>query len=113
MDGNKWADEFGVAITVSDNSGNILYMNGKSASTFAKQGGKSLEGTSLRDCHKPESWMKILEILETGKANCYTIEKHGVKKMIYQAPWYENGIAAGLVELSMEIPFTMDHFVRS
>jgi len=113
MDGNRWADEFGVAITVSDNSGNILYMNGKSASTFAKQGGKSLEGTSLRDCHKPESWLKILEILETGKANCYTIEKQGVKKMIYQGPWYANGIAAGLVELSMEIPFTMDHFVRS
>jgi transcriptional regulator with PAS, ATPase and Fis domain len=113
MDGIKWADELGVAITVSDNSGKILYMNGKSASTFAKQGGKSLEGTSLRDCHKPESWMKILEILETGEANCYTIEKEGIKKLIYQAPWYEDGIAAGLVELSMEIPFTMAHFVRS
>ena len=113
MDGINWADELGVAITVSDNSGKILYMNGKSASTFAKQGGKSLEGTNLSNCHKPESWMKILEILETGKANCYTIEKNGVKKMIYQAPWFKDGTTAGLVELSMEIPFTMSHFVRS
>ena len=113
MDGINWADELEVAITVSDSSGKILYMNGKSASTFANQGGKLLEGTSLSDCHKPESWLKILEILETGKANCYTIEKNGVKKMIYQAPWFKNGTPAGLVELSMEIPFTMSHFVRS
>lgn len=113
MDGINWADELGVAITVSDSSGKIVYMNRKSASTFSKQGGKSLEGTSLRDCHKPESWQKIIQILETGKGNCYTIEKNGVKKMIYQAPWYEDGTVAGLVELSMEIPFTMDHFIRS
>ena len=32
--------------------------------------------------------------------------------MIYQAPWYEDGILAGLVELSLEIPFNMDHFIR-
>jgi len=113
MDGINWADELGVAITVSDNSGKILYMNGKSASTFLKQGGKSLEGTNLRECHKPESWMKILQILETRQANCYTIEKNGIKKMIYQAPWYDNGAVAGLVELSMEVPFNMDHFIRS
>lgn len=113
MEGINWADGLGVAVTVSDSSGKILYMNEKAASTFVKQGGKLLEGTSLRECHKPESWQKILEILKSGKANCYTIEKEGVRKMIYQAPWYENGIVAGLVELSMEIPFNMDHFIRS
>lgn len=113
MDTINWAEELGVAITVSDSSGKILYMNRKSASTFSKQGGKSLEGTRLRECHKPESWLKILDILETGRANCYTIEKDGVKKMIYQAPWYEKGTVAGLVELSIEIPFNMDHFIRS
>lgn len=108
----NWAGELGVAITVSDTSGKILYMNGKSVSIFERQGGKSLVGTNLSQCHKPESWSKILEILETGKANSYTIEKNGLKKLIYQAPWYENGIVAGLVELSMEIPVNMDHFVR-
>jgi transcriptional regulator with PAS, ATPase and Fis domain len=112
MNGINWAEELGVAITVSDRSGNIVYMNEKSAATFATQGGKTLEGSSLRECHKPESWQKICQILDTGKANCYTIEKKGVKKMIYQAPWFENGSVAGLVELSIEIPFTMDHFIR-
>lgn len=108
----NWAGELGVAITVSDTSGKILYMNDKSVSTFKLQGGKSLVGTNLSQCHKPESWSKILEILETGKANSYTIEKNGLKKLIYQAPWYENGKTAGLVELSIEIPAIMDHFVR-
>ncbi|MCU0459431.1 MAG: hypothetical protein MUE37_10135 [Bacteroidales bacterium] len=112
MNSINWAEELGVAITVSDRSGNIVYMNGKSASTFSEQGGKTLEGSSLKDCHKPESWNKILRILDTEKANCYTIEKGGVKKLIFQAPWYENGSVAGLVELSMEIPYTMEHFVR-
>jgi transcriptional regulator with PAS, ATPase and Fis domain len=113
MKGINWAEELGVAITVSDTEGKILYMNGRSASTFAKQGGRALVGSSLTACHKPESWQKILQILKTESTNCYTIEKNGVKKMIYQVPWYREGTVAGLVELSMEIPFKMDHFVRS
>lgn len=113
MNGIAWAEGLDVAITVSDAEGNIIYMNGRSATTFSKYGGKSLEGTSLRECHKPESWQKILRILDTGRANCYTIEKEGVKKLIYQAPWYEDGQVAGLVELSMVVPQQMDHFIRT
>ncbi len=113
MDSITWADGLEVAITVSDMSGKIIYMNGKSATTFAKQGGKSLVGTNLSECHKPESWQTILRILDTEKTNCYTIEKEGIKKMIYQAPWYKNGSVAGLVELSMEIPSAMNHFIRN
>jgi hypothetical protein len=41
--------------------------------------------------------------------NVYTIEKNGVKKLIYQSPWYYNGEYAGFVELSLEIPFEMEH----
>lgn len=108
----NWAGELGVAVTVSDTSGKIVYMNDRSASTFEKQGGKSLVGTNLRQCHKAGSWTKILEILETGIPNSYTIEKNGRRKLIHQAPWYKNGKVAGLVELSFEIPADMDHFVR-
>lgn len=32
--------------------------------------------------------------------------------MIYQSPWYKDGKFAGLVELSIEIPTEMAHFVR-
>lgn len=108
----SWSDELNVAITVSDTEGKILYMNGKSARTFEKNGGAALIGTNLKNCHKPESWGKILEMLASGSTNAYTIEKNGVKKLIYQTPWYADGNVAGLVELSMEIPFEMDHFIR-
>lgn len=112
MNDINWAGELGVAITVSDTTGKIVYMNDRSASTFARYGGRDLEGKNLRDCHLPVSWDKILEIMNSGRANCYTIEKEGVRKLIYQAPWRHNGEIAGLVELSMEIPLIMNHFVR-
>ncbi len=44
--------------------------------------------------------------------NVYTIEKKGKKKLIYQAPWFLDGAFGGLVELSLEIPFEMPHFIR-
>jgi len=42
----------------------------------------------------------------------YTIQKSGVKKLIYQAPWFQEGKYAGFVELSLPIPETMPHFDR-
>jgi hypothetical protein len=45
--------------------------------------------------------------------NVYTIEKDGVKRLIYQAPRYEGGEYQGIVELSLPIPFELPHFVRS
>ncbi len=108
----NWAGELCVSITVSDTSGKILFMNNKSAATFAKDGSMDLVGKNLADCHKPGSWEKILGIMSSEKINCYTIEKEGIKKLIYQAPWYDEGKLSGVVELSMEIPFKMDHYVR-
>jgi hypothetical protein len=35
-----------------------------------------------------------------------------VKKLIYQTPWYAGGEYAGFVEISLEIPFEMPHFIR-
>jgi transcriptional regulator with PAS, ATPase and Fis domain len=112
MNDINWAGELCVAITVSDTSGKILYLNDKSAAIFDKKGGKELVGKNLANCHLPGSWEKILDIMNSQKVNCYTIEKEGIKKLIYQAPWYDNGKLSGLVELSMVIPLIMDHFVR-
>jgi transcriptional regulator with PAS, ATPase and Fis domain len=113
MNDLNWAEGLNVAITVSDNEGKIVYMNNKSASVFSKYGGRELMGKNLKDCHNPESWEKIASILISEASNCYTIEKSGKKKLIYQTPWYEKGKLSGLVELSVEIPFTMEHFVRT
>lgn len=108
-----WALEFPGAVTVCDRDFTIIYMNDKSAKTFAKWGGEALLGKSLEGCHKPESIATMRRILETGEPNVYTIEKEGQKKLIYQAPWRKEGVIAGLVELSLVLPAEMPHFKRS
>jgi transcriptional regulator with PAS, ATPase and Fis domain len=105
-----WAKELSCAVTVCDTNGVVLYQNDKSKATFSADG--EMVGKSLKDCHKPESWASIQRLMNEEKGNCYTIEKKGVKKLIHQTPWYGNGKVAGLVEISIEIPFEMPHHVR-
>jgi transcriptional regulator with PAS, ATPase and Fis domain len=108
-----WTKEVDVALTVCDKNAVIIDMNDKACKTFEKYGGKMLIGKSLFDCHSASSVEKIKNLLNSGTTNTYTIEKNGVKKMIHQMPWYENGLIMGLVEMSIVIPFEMPHFVRS
>ena len=84
----------------------------KAISTFEKDGGRNLIGKNLKDCHNDRSNTIIREILSSQKKNVYTIEKKGKKKLIYQAPWFKGAELAGLMELSLEIPFEMEHFNR-
>lgn len=99
------------AVTVCDLECKIIYMNEKAQRVFQKYG--DLIGKNLRDCHSEPSIGKIDELLQTGSENTYTIEKNGIKKIIHQTPWFNDGKIAGLVELSIEIPLEMPHFVRS
>ncbi len=112
MDNPQWIEEFGGAITVCGRDGTIRSMNAKASEAFAQQGGKALIGRNLFDCHPPAAGDKIKDIMRQHATNCYTIEKNGIKKLIYQAPWYENGEYKGLVELSLPLPDSMPHFVR-
>ena len=106
----NWAEELPFAITICDLEGKIVYMNNKSKATFAKHG--DLIGKNLVDCHKAASWDKIQDLLKTGSKNVYTIDKEGVKKIIYQSPWYIDGEIKGLIAVSMIIPSEMPHYVR-
>jgi hypothetical protein len=87
-------------------------MNDKSVLTFLKNSEDSIIGKSLFDCHNENSVLKIKELLNLGDTNTYTIEKNGVKKLIYQCPWYQNGEIAGLVEISIILPDKIPHFIR-
>ncbi|MEW6367934.1 MAG: diguanylate cyclase [Acidobacteriota bacterium] len=107
-----WTDAFPIAITVCDGNGVILEMNEKSAKTFEDDGGRALVGSNVLDCHPEPARSKLQELLDTQGTNVYTIEKHGVRKLIYQGPWYQEGRYAGLVELSIELPQSVPHFVR-
>ena len=87
----EWANEMNCAVTVCDTKGIILYMNEKACRTFAKHG--DLIGKNLFDCHNPQSQAKIRETAGDGGVNAYTIEKNGVRKMIYQTAWKQDGVS--------------------
>ena len=106
----SWAEELSCAVTVCDREANVIYQNSKARKTFEKYG--DLIGKNLKNCHGEKSWQKISDMLLSGCSNTYTIEKGGVKKLIHQTPWFENGTIMGLVEFSFEIPEEMPHFIR-
>jgi transcriptional regulator with PAS, ATPase and Fis domain len=112
MTDHSWVQEFPGGITVCDPEGIILEMNDRSVKAYQEQGGIELIGTNMLDCHPEPARTKTQQLLETRQANVYTIEKGGVKKLIYQAPWFTNGRYSGFVELSLEIPDQMPHFNR-
>ncbi len=106
-----WAKELNCSITVCDKDGIIVYMNDRAIEQYKKRG--NLIGKNLFDCHNEHAMGIIRKLLETGGTNSYTIEKNGVHKMIFQSAWKENGVVAGLCEISMIIPEDLPHYVRS
>ena len=107
-----WVKEFPASITVCDASGIILEMNDRSCSSFAEDGGGDLIGKNLLDCHPGPAREKAADLLASGSPNVYTIEKAGIKKLIYQSPWFKDGAYSGFVEISIPIPDQMPHFIR-
>ena len=83
----------------------------KARATFAQHG--DLIGRNLFDCHGERSREIIRRLLADGGTNVYTIEKNGVRKMIYQTAWRVDGVVGGLAEISMEIPAEMPHYIRN
>lgn len=109
----NWMQQFPASISICDRNGVLLEMNDRAAEVFGPDGGRDLIGRNMLDCHPEPARSKTQRLLESQATNVYTIEKHGVKKLIYQAPWYLNGEFAGLVELAIELPAELPHFVRS
>jgi transcriptional regulator with PAS, ATPase and Fis domain len=109
---HDWIREFPGAITVCDDRGTIVEMNDRSTAVFAEDGGRALVGKDVRACHPGESRDKVNALFGRREPNVYTIRKKGVRKLIYQSPWYRDGRFAGVVELSLEIPFDVPEFDR-
>lgn len=107
-----WFKDFNAAITVCDREGKILDMNNKACLVFEKRGGKSLIGTNLLDCHPEPARRKLERMLETRAENCYKTEKNGVKRLVYQSPWFVDEEYMGFVELMIELPLELPNFQR-
>jgi transcriptional regulator with PAS, ATPase and Fis domain len=109
---DNWTKEFNGAITICDEKGIIVYMNDKAIKTFENDGGEKLIGTGILDCHPEPSKTALKNLMDERKTNCYTIEKNGVKKLIYQTPSFSGGKYSGFIEFTVEIPFDFPHFIR-
>jgi transcriptional regulator with PAS, ATPase and Fis domain len=112
MADQTWFDEFSGAITITDAQGIILDMNAAAEVVFKDDGGRALIGKNVLDCHPEPARGQLERMLDRQQKNVYTIEKKGKKKLIYQTPWYKDGVYSGFVELSIEIPFEMPNFIR-
>lgn len=106
-----WAQAIGCAVTICDREGVILYMNERARETYKKRG--NLIGYNLMDCHNERSRSIINHLLATGETNTYTVQKNGIRKLIFQTPWRDDdGNIAGLAELSIPLPEGMPHYNR-
>ncbi len=112
MDFASFFRSFPGAVTVCDCDGVILEMSDRARETFSADGGEKLLGTNVLGCHPEPARTKLKGLLAEGRTNAYTIEKNGIKKLIFQAPWTENGEYRGFLELSLVLPSVLPHFVR-
>ena len=112
MTGWDWIESFDGALTVCDLSGIVLQMNEKSTETYRNYGGKELIGRNLLDCHTEPAREKLLRLLDSGECNIYTTENNGIKKLVYQIPWIQNGRRSGMLELVLKIPIEIPNFLR-
>ncbi len=109
----EWFETLPCAITVCDRSYKILYMNDMAAEATADDGGRALVGKSLMDCHPPKAQMELREVMASGRPDVYTVEKRGVRKMVYHGHWKRRGRLGGLVEFTFILPKDIPHHVRS
>jgi RimJ/RimL family protein N-acetyltransferase len=105
-------DGVDVSVVACDPAGVCIYMNERACQTFAKDGGRALVGRSLLDCHPEPARSRLLDMLRAPRANSYTVEKSGKKKLIHQTPFFRDGVFAGVVEIAIELPASLPHFVR-
>lgn len=112
MGPHVWLDAVPGAVTICDERGVILEMNARAARQFAEDGGRALIGRNLLDCHAEPARSRVERLLADREANVYTTEKAGIRRLVYQAPWFDQGRFGGLIELSLEIPEEIPHFVR-
>lgn len=107
-----WWSELGAAITVADSSGRIVAMNRRAEEVFAAEGGRTLIGSDVFDCHPEPARSLLREMYASQRPHHYTIRKLGQTRIIHQLPVYQNDQFAGFVEISIPIPDRLPHFDR-
>ena len=103
----NWAEDTNCAITACDTEGVVIFMNKQSILVNG-----DMRGKNMLPCHNERSRGIIDRLIKEGGTNAYTIDKKGVRKMIYQTAWrHEDGSGGGLLAISMPIPAQMPHYI--
>jgi hypothetical protein len=68
------------SITVADEDGFIVFLNDLAVARYADQGGKTLVGADLHDCHNPASQTKIREMYARYRARDLGATRYQEKK---------------------------------
>lgn len=110
---HEWVREFPGAVIVCDEAGRITELNDRAARSYEPEGGRALIGKDLLACHPEPARTKLAALMAERRANVYTIEKSGLRKLVFQAPWFREGRYAGFVEIVFEVPAAIPHFVRT
>jgi len=104
----KMFDIVEVAIVASDPDFNIIYMNNRAKKLFKEQYNKeNLVGTSMTECHKPETMEKIKKLFQEFRnrektSSYYVSDIPGGKETVVQVPFYNGDELAGVVEFNFE-----------
>ena len=106
----EYFNEVPYSVTICDKDGKILYMNEMAVNVLSH--GQQIIGNNLLDCHPEPARSLLADMLENPRTNVYTVEKEGVKKLIFQTPWYDGDNYAGFMELSMVLPAVIPNRVR-
>jgi transcriptional regulator with PAS, ATPase and Fis domain len=109
---NAWVKELPAEVMVCDTEGIILEMNASAETLLADDGGLSLLGSNVLDCHPEPSRTKLAELMEKQVGNVYYSTEDGKKRFVFQSPWTQDGRYAGFVEISFVVPDDIPHFVR-
>ena len=112
MSAGEWVREFTAEVMVCDRTGIAVEMNDEAAVLFAGDGGRGLLGSNIRDCHPDPARGKLESLLAGQTTNAYFSTEHEEKRFFYQAPWFQDGQFAGMVEVSFVVPQDIPHFIR-
>jgi hypothetical protein len=112
MNEGRWVKELPAEIMVCDSAGSILEMNLCAEALFAGDGGSGLLGSNVLTCHPDPARRKLESMMDKQVANSYFNTENGTTRFFHQSPWYKDGLYAGFLEISFDVPENIPHFVR-
>jgi PAS domain-containing protein len=98
-------DGLQAAVTIADENGRIIFLNDLAIEHYSDRGGEALLGTSLDDCHNPQSQAKIRAMYRRHRAGDVTPTRYHEQKRddlaesIVLIPILVGGDFRGLAEL--------------